>query len=229
MPRRMTSNNRSRRVNNSRRGLPRNPRSSFIQQALPNPPQWSSTVTTAYVQRFVATSGINGVVIDTTELFDLKCVATTATSAARIFGGLKVTGIEIWAANSSATASNTIQLEWLTQNPFFGAPSRIVSDTAIGTSNVAHIKTKPPRNSFAAEWLPITPEPNGDPAPSVFSIVCPQGSIVDVHMVVALRDIEGASFVSGTVAAATTGILYTRHLDSTELAPALTPIGDFYI
>jgi hypothetical protein len=198
-------------------------RGEMLSQALPNPPQWSSTVAFQYVQRFVANSvGVSNRSITNLCLQDLKCVATAAAAASRIFGAVKLKSVEAWCANSSAGSANTIEIEMFTNNPYFGTNSKVYSDTAIGTSNVAHVKCRPPPGSFSADWLPNVVGTEY----TVFDVTCPQGTIIDVTMVAHLIDEETAIAVTGAVAAATAGILYTRSLDNTNAAPKLTPVGD---
>lgn len=159
------------------------------------------------------------------DLIDLKCVATSAVAAYRIFAGVRLRKVEMWAANSSAGSSNTIQVEMQTANPYIGNDSKLFTDTAVGTSNVAHVKAKPPPGSFADAWLPTVIGTEFE----IFNITGPQGSIIDVHMIIALNDDETATLVTGAVAAATAGILYTRKLDSTNAVPLISPVGVIFI
>jgi hypothetical protein len=189
---------------------------------IPNPPQWSSTIKTNFRQRFIATAAVNsGRQITNVELLDLKCVATAANAAYRLFYGLKINQIEMWAANSSATASNTIELEWYTNNPAYGTDSKIITDTAVGTTNVAHIRAKPPKDSFSGAWLPYL-----STAYAVFDLTVPQGTIIDIDFTVSFIDDESAIAVTaGAVAGATVGTLYTRYLDSAAGTPLIYPIA----
>jgi len=179
-----------------------------------------------YVQRFVAQSaGVNIRAITNLDLQDLKCMATAATSAYRIFGAVKLNSIDMWCANSNATASNTLEVEYFTDNPYFGTSSKIFSDTAVGTTNVAHVHAVPPKNSYSGSWLPAqTSQQN-----TIANITCPQGTVIDVNMTVELIDDESSISVTGAVVAASAGYLYTRLLDSTNGAPKLVPLGVNYI
>lgn len=191
-------------------------------QGIPNPPSWSSTISVGYTQRFVCNTagGVASRAVGIKDLLDLKCVAATATSAYRIFTGVKINRISMWCANTAATAANTIQLEWTNSASIIGSSSRMVTDTAVGTTNVAYITTKPPRGGNSADWIG-----NVAANTTLFEITCPQGTIIDVAISVTFADDETATAVSGAVAAATVGILYTRALDSSNVAPALFPIG----
>jgi len=210
MPKQSLKNNRKRSTRSNNSGIP-------------NPPQWSSTVRFNYVQRFFINTagGVSQRAITNIDIFDLKCACITAATAARIFGGAKLNSIECWAANSSATASNTLVVEMFTNNPNLGSSSKIFSDTAVGTSNVAHVKAKPPKGSFSADWLPNVIGTEY----TVFNLTGPQGTIIDINMTIELNDDETALFVLGAFAAGTPGTIYTRALDSTNAAPHITPLG----
>jgi len=210
--------------NNKNRNVIRISESSGI----PNPPQWSPTVKFNYIQRFFCApgGGVNLRPITNLDLLDLKFVATGAAAGNRIFGGVKLNSLDVWCANTSATASNTVLVEWFTNNPSLGSSSKIFSDTAVGTTNVAHVHAKPPPGSFSADWLPNVIGTNY----SIFNITCPQGSIVDVNMTVELIDDETTNtLISGTIAAATAGVLYTRALDSVAGTAGFTPLGVNFI
>jgi hypothetical protein len=193
---------------------------------IPNPPQWSSTLRTDFTQRFVVQSGgVNQLAINNIELQDLKCMATGATAAYRIFGAMKLNWVKAWCANSSATASNTIVIEMITTNPYSGSIAKTFTDTAVGTTNVAYVKAVPPGNSYTGEWLPNV----GANPYEVFNITAPAGTVVDVNLSVELIDDESAIAVTYSVSGATAGYLYTRNLDSAAGTPRIEPIGVNYI
>lgn len=180
---------------------------------------------TNYVQRFVNNAAaVTQRAITNIDLFDLKFVASSATAGYRIIGGVKLNYIEVWSANASGSAINTIEVELVTSNPYFGSTSKIFSDCAIGTANVAHVKAKPAKDSFTGSWLPN----NSANIFTVANLTLPIGSIVDVNMTIEFIDEENATLVSGAVASATTGKLYTRPLDSTNVGPRILPIGTSY-
>lgn len=187
---------------------------------IPNPPQWTSTIKVNYVQRFVVNAPIQGVQISNVEILDLKCVAAGATSAYRLFSGVKLNSVDMWCANSSATASNTILVEWYSNNPNYGSDSKMCSDTAVGTTNVAHVHAVPPRNSYSASWLP-----NQTTQYALFYLTCPQGTIIDVNLTATFLEEDGAVAVHTAPVGATTGVVYTRFLDSIAGTPEIAPIG----
>lgn len=178
-----------------------------------------------FTQRFVCQNGVTERAITNLDLQDLKCVATSATSATRIIGAVKLNSIKAWCANSSATASNTIEVQYFTDNPYFGSSSKIYSDTAVGTTNVAYVHSKPLKGSYSGSWLPNIVGTQY----TVATITCPTGTIVDVNVIAELIDEELALSVTGLVSVATVGILYGRRLDSTNGSPEFLPLGVNYI
>jgi hypothetical protein len=193
---------------------------------VPNPPQWSSTLRKKFTQRFVVQSGgVNQLAINNIEIQDLKCMATSATAAYRIFGAVKLNWVKAWAANTSASSSNTIVIEMITNNPYSGSIAKTFTDTAVGTTNVAYVMAVPPQNAFSGEWLPNV----GANVYEVFNITAPAGTVIDLGMEVELLDDETATAVTSTVSGATVGILYTRYLDSAAGSPKIQPLGVLYI
>lgn len=178
-----------------------------------------------YVQRFINNGEpITKAPISNLDLLDLKCMATGSSAAYRVFGAAKLNSIEVWSGNATGNAVNTIEVELATNNPNFGSMSKIFSDSAIGTANVAHVKAIPPRDSFSGAWLPTV----GSTEYVLAYLTLPLGSIVDVNMTVDLIDEEAATPVTGTVSAATLGVLYTRSLDN-HSSNVILPVGVLYI
>lgn len=151
-------------------------------------------------------------------------MAVSSTSAYRIIGAVKLDSIKVWSPNAaSSPLANTIEVEMVTDNPYSGSTSKIFSDTAVGTTNVAYVKATPAWGSFSGGWLPV---PNYALLPvTIAKITCPIGSVIDVKLTYELIDTENAMHVSGTVASATPGKLYTRPLDSTQAVPLFQPVG----
>jgi hypothetical protein len=175
-----------------------------------NPPQFNSSVRMTYKQRYLSTSA-GGHNIKTLDLFNTKIVAATAILGYSIFQGLRILKVEMWCSNSAGSTPLTLEIAWEDiANQYIGSPGSNVSDTAMGTADVAHVHAKPPKNSFAETWLPLNPASNM----YVFSIVCPAGTVIDVTYDAYLGSDQGP-FNSVTLSGATPGILYTRALDNT--------------
>ncbi len=101
----------------------------------------------------------------------------------------------------------TTSVNWTGINPV-GVPSTLASDTSMGASLCAHVKSRPPRGSAAAMWLVIGSNS------TVFELTAPANSIIDVDLDVVLNDGKGAQTVLAAVAGATAGVLYVRALNS---------------
>ena len=200
---------------NNKRGANRR----VIQNKSPNPPMFQQEPIQKRKFRFKAFqgSGFNNTIYES-DLLDLACMATGSTSAYRRYESVKLDKVEVWCANGNGALSNDINLEWLNTN-FIGGSGGTVSDTALGTANIAHISSKPPKNSKADFWLSgsIVSEP-------VFNLECPQGSIVDITVRYVDRDSESARLVTGSVSGAVVGTNYLRYLDSSG-AKLLEPVN----
>lgn len=189
-----------------------------------NPPQITSTIMVKNHRfRFVSNAGAYTGTVTFDDLADLMCVATTATTAVRQWAALKLKQVEIWAGNSAGNASNTVQMEWVdTVN--IGGSDIVITDTAIGLMDIAHIKSSPPGGSKAADWLNNSSGSSGSDF-TILNINLPQGAIIDITLDVNFYDTDSAVSVTGAVAGATTGKTYCRALDSASGTALLPPIS----
>ncbi len=145
-------------------------------------------------------------------------MATGSTSAYRIFDSVKLKGVEIWAANAAGDTSNSVLIEYNGLNNIVSSAGMSFSDTAMGLSDVAHVRAIPPVGSLASFWQgPGTGQ-------DLFRIEGPKGSIVDVELEFTFADSEPPQGVGAAVSGATIGQIYLRALDSTSTA-VLQPIG----
>jgi hypothetical protein len=210
-------------MKNNRNRQPQRKKKINNDMGLPNPNQWTPTLKITYKQRYFVSANQTAVSINNQELLDTKFVATGATAGYRVINAVKLKRIEIWAANTSASASNTILMEWAGGNPYFGGDSKTISDTAVGTTNVAYISARPPKGSFQDSWITTSADNY-----NMFIVTCPQGSIIDVELIVSFLDDEGAVAISRTLGGATVGYFYTSTLDSAG-AGQIHPLGVQYI
>lgn len=154
---------------------------------------------------------------------DLMCVATGATAAFRLFDGVRLRGVEIWACNSAGDSSNTVEIEYL-DTATIGGPGVTFSDTAMGLQNIAHVFARPPSGSRASFWLNNATSLSGNDF-NLFRLSVPKGGIVDVILEVCLYDNDTSVSVTGTVAGATVGNVYCRALDSAQNTAVLLPVS----
>lgn len=183
---------------------------------------FKATITKKHRLRFVANGSAFAGVITNSELLDLLCVAISATTAARVCDGMKISKVDIWAANSAGNSSNTAELEWLNEGAigaYFG-PGVTVSDTALGVTDIAHVSTTPPVGSSAAFWLN-----DAEASYELMRLSIPQGGVVDVILDIVLFDNDDPRSVLGSLSGATPGKFYCRALDNSDSTPVLKPVS----
>lgn len=153
------------------------------------------------------------------DLYDLWCVAATATSAYRLASAIRVKKIEIWGPMAADLVPVTVNIDWIgsTTSGSFGKSNR-VSDTSMGSSEPAHILTRPPPGSQIAQWL------TGGSTTTMCSLTYPAGSVIDLSYDIVVRDDGTAQSVASAVAGATVGANYIRALDSSS-GVNLTPVS----
>jgi hypothetical protein len=185
----------------------------------PNPPQFKPTVVSQQRVRYVinAAGGVSARGISNIALQDTLCMATAAAVAYRLLDGIRIREIEVWAANGAGNASNSIVVEFL-KTPGVGGPGWQFSDTALGLSDVAHVRCRPPKGSLAEDWLPSDTN-------SLIELTLPQGAVIDIIFDQVFADTDVPVLVTGAVAAATVGKVYRRALDNTNGVPAILPVG----
>lgn len=168
-----------------------------------NPPQISSNITVTTKIRFNATSAYSGVVSARRILSSAGAMGTVAnTTVTQLFSSVKVSSLEIWSPPPSQGSVSTCSVEWSgTDN----TPAKEFSDTTMSTSLPAHIHCKPPSKSLAAFW-------QTDSSTTLFSIVLPSGSVLDLVLNLVLFD-ETTSSTNVSVATATVGVIYHLALD----------------
>jgi len=145
------------------------------------------------------------------DIYDLWCVAATATSAYRIAQAVRVKKIEIWGPMASDLVPVTVSVDWTgsATSGSFGKSNR-VSDTSMGSAEPAHLVTRPPPGSQIAQWL------TGGSTTALCSLTYPAGSVIDLTYELVARDDGTAQSVASAVAGATVGSNYIRALDSTS-------------
>ncbi len=183
------------------------------------PKQFQSTARVDKLFRFKSGSATT-VNLSVTDLGDLFCVAATTTSAYQLGAAVKVKHIEIWGPPSSSLDPVTVSVEWLGTTAGTFGNSLLVSDTSVGATRVAHIKSRPPVGSQVAQW-----QPSASTA-TICQLTFPVNAIIDLRYSVMLRGDNGGSPVAVTaaVAGATVGQLYCRALTSTS-STTLVPLS----
>lgn len=152
---------------------------------------------------------------------DLWCVATTATSAFQIAAFIRIKKIEMWGPMAADLVPVTVSVDWTgaATAGLFGK-SNVVSDTSVGSSEAAHLVSRPPQGSQISEWLNAA---NGNAA---FNLTFPSGTIIDFTYEFVGRDDASAQAVGTAVVGATVGANYLRALDTrTPGTSVLVPVS----
>lgn len=163
---------------------------------------------------------MNAVPVTQRDLLDMFCVATAVNAAYRIFAAARIRRVEMWgpaAASSFATVSIS-----LPGSVYVGGESKTISDSTLGPDRPAHICVQPPVGSLAYNWM------NDGAADVVMNISCPLNTIIDVDIEYVMRNSEVQVAVTGAVAGATVGRVYSRTLNSGGLANFI-PVALIYI
>lgn len=174
--------------------------------------------------RFQANAGTTGASISNFDLSDAcGIVAATTTTAYAVAQAVKVNRIRLWApaAYPSATKGASANCSIVFNSNSTNYTSQMeFSDTSVNVSEPAFIDCRPPKRSLAADWIfghlaSIAADQ------TLFTVVCPEGSILEIDLVFVLCD--GNTMSSVTVAGATVGVMYYQPADGD--GGVLIPIG----
>lgn len=112
--------------------------------------------------------------------------------------------IEMWSLATS-TSPSRVTIEWLGSNGQFG-PSVKKESTSYGTVTMAHLKSRPPKDSTAGFWHPYTDTSD------IVTVSTSEACILDVSLSFPLYD--GGVILNSTAAlGATSGHIYYIRLD----------------
>jgi len=187
------------------------------------PAQLRTNIEYSHQFRFTSTSATPKAITAARLLTAAGVVASSAVAGQAVNQSVKVNRIEIWAPPPS-------QGSFATCSVLFPAASqsqaREVTDTSVSVSMPAHVVATPPERSLCAFWSDATNVAGA--ADTLFSLVAPPGSIIDVWVSLVLNDgtATGAAFTSAVLVGATTGSLYYTSLDSATAAGSVyIPVG----
>lgn len=192
----------NRRSKQSRRGT----RASSSNQS--RPPPFQATVSQSKSFRFQASSALTNTVITFADLQDLMVIGTGTTSAYDLWSATKLNRVTIWGPMGSSLEPVTVSVQYPSVGNAISGPSKIKSDTSMGSARCAFVDSKPPAMSSQAMWQTTQ---NETPA---FVLNAPAYSIVDVHLSFVFQDAETPVAAGAAVSGATLGKIYLRALDS---------------
>ncbi len=182
------------------------------------PPQITTSISVGHVFRFQTTAA-GSYSISGQSLGDLICMATSATAAYQLTSAVRLSRIEMWGTPSSSFAPVTVSCDFRGTTAGTFGPSRLMSDTSVGSTRVAHLVAQPPRDSQASQWQ------SASSTGVIGTISYPAGCVIDIHYALTLNDNAGVQSVTGTVAGATVGQLYVRSLDSNNSTAVIQPLS----
>ena len=182
---------------NNRRRIPRSPQLA--------PPKINSDFRITHKYRFTKTTPAN----DTFRVSDLGTILMSAAGATvgyALADAYRIVKLELWLANPSAQTPSTVTLQWLNSDGSFGGPGNAYSDTAMGGTNVAHIKASPPENSIQSAWHPTSAGSD----PPLFQINSAANAVMDITLEFTLNMFGPATPLATSGAGMTAGLVYTR-------------------
>jgi len=186
----------------------RGPRPRNQKPTIPKPDQFVPTVAVNHRFRFVATAARAADTLTVKSLGDLHCVAATATTAFQLAHFIKIKKIEVWGPPAGTSTTATVSVDWQAPNAgSFGTSGR-VSDTSMGSTECAHVVTRPPKGSQIAQWQEAS-STNG-----LCVLAYPLGTIIDVTYSYMMRDDATVQAVTTAPVGATAGANYVRALNS---------------
>ncbi len=179
-----------------------------------DPPQYQSTVQVTRTYRFLCVGAFNGYITFQNLAGIAGAMCTTANSSlTHLAGGWKFHSIKMWVQAASNGVGVTASINTLTVN---GLPSREITNISANPARPTFISMKPQ----SGELLFL--REGNQSATNAFGLLCPVGTIIDVHMTHWLYDI-GTAGQTYTVAAGTLGALYYTPLDGST--DSLIPVG----
>ncbi len=215
----MPKNNNNNNNNNNSKRIRKSQRSS---ETMMNPEilkPLDTTIRCTKKFRFVCTAlSVSKLDVKDTDLMFLLGVARSATLLSPIMGSVRMKEIEILKVNTNSSTTDYIAIEYKGDNPAFGNNSVIKSANSLSSFQYAHLKSKPPKDSYAAAWL----YPSGY---NLFQITCGQGAVVDLTIEFTLID-DTPPFSDPSVnAGLTAGTMYCHTLTGQNNPNIFVPQG----
>jgi hypothetical protein len=192
-----------------RGGKLRNPRPKKIQklnvERTEHPPQLNDyQVVHGTTLRFTSVAAATNTAITAADLLDTMLVASAAVVGSDLFDVVKIKKIEIWGQAALGTPS-TVEVAFINPN----GDNNVHTDTSLGV-RPAYVAARPSRLSLASFFQVST-------ATAVFSLTCPAGSIIDVHLTFRTSSAAPVT-VQNLLVGATVGEFYFRGLDGLAIA-----------
>lgn len=181
------------------------------------PGAFQPTIRVDKIIRYTATAAAVEKVITSTNLGDTWLFASSAVAGFQMAEVVKLRAIEVWGGPPAALTPVTVSVDWTGNNVGAIGNDVRVSDTSIGATRVAHIRTSPSKTSQLSQWQ------NAAGGVTMFSLSCPAGSVIDLHLSFVLRDDGTAQALAAALVGATVGANYIRGFDGLATATSNFP------
>jgi hypothetical protein len=188
---------------------PKKQRGPARESAATGPTQFKSNVTLSHKYRFTASAAVNEAMTDTALLAAMGGIAYDATHIALFTESFRLKKVEVWSSPASQGANSTCSVDWV---GFGNTPNIEFSDTTLSVNRNAHVVCAPPSQSLAKFWQKAT-------GTSLFTLVCPINSIVEISVDQVLSDQEVALSTATVVTAVAQHIYYLGADPSRLLIP----------
>jgi len=168
-------------------------------------PQIPSNVSYGHTFRFLSTSGTLTAITPTSLLGAAGAFTQVVnTTLVTVNASVRVNKIEMWTPPAAQGSSATCAVNF--SGTSLNQPDREYSDTTVSTAFPAHLVVRPAATSLASFWQAAS-------ANTLFTLVAPVGTIIDVHVALIWNDGGDAASGAITVATAALGALYYMSLD----------------
>jgi hypothetical protein len=175
------------------------------------PPQVKTNVIFSHKFRFIATGSSSFIVnpIKLAAACGTMCSVVNSTCSI-LTDSVRIRSIEVWSPAPSQGTAATATVLWNQLSAGIANMSTLeYSDTSMSTAYPAHVKCRPPKASFAANWTS-----SAATTPNLMTLSIATGSIIDLEVEMILGD-TGASAPTATVATGVLGTVYYLPLDGT--------------
>lgn len=193
------------------------------------------------LRQIVNNTVTTSIAVNATNLLNSLVNANSATVAARIFGSVKITKVEMWSAQAYAggggvtattsSAFTSIGIQW------FSRYGQAKNESDYGDQNrPAHLMSKPPIRSVASDWISSGSVAESDNLINIHgsslgqagtntSNPPPAGTVIDISFVVTYLDLaSGQSAVTVAAVGLTAGGNYYRGIDGLAKATSVLSV-----
>jgi len=175
------------------------------------PPQLKTNVIFSHKFRYIATgsSAFTVTPVRLAAACGVMCSVVNSTFSI-LTDSVRIKSIEIWSPAPSQGTAATATVLWNQLSAGVSNMSTVeVSDTSMSTAYPAHVKARPPKDTFAANWTS-----SASTTPNLMTLSIATGSIIDLSVEMIMGD-TGASAPTATGVTGILGTIYYLPLDGT--------------